>query len=183
MIIRFYFILLCILAHIGGAFAKQQMPLTIHTDQASGCIIDFNQSRDTQFIVEMFGRDWHWLSDEGSSYTPEWIEAYLTSAQSDKHSIKVAYAGAKPIGFVIYCKKNAECGYISFLDVSQEFRGQGWGSKLMRYAVNDLKAQGITTISLLVHRNNQSAQTLYKKIGFESVNRYPKLEVFELKVV
>ena len=47
-----------------------------------------------------------------------------------------------------------------------EWRGQGWGTKLMREAVGRAHAFGFTRVELTVYSDNVRAHALYTKLGF-----------------
>jgi len=58
---------------------------------------------------------------------------------------------------------------IHHVEVLPEFRGQGYGSKLMALFLDEMKAYGVTEITLEVRVDNVSAIGLYEKFGFERV--------------
>ncbi len=72
------------------------------------------------------------------------------------------------IGFVIVSINNIEC-HILNLCVSPEHQHQGWGAKLMEYAVIFAKQQGAGIVYLEVRRTNSRAISLYKKLDFHLV--------------
>lgn len=53
------------------------------------------------------------------------------------------------------------------IGVLASYRGKGIGEALMRAALDQAKAIGLTRIELTVRENNTAAISLYKKIGFE----------------
>ncbi|MEK4027062.1 ribosomal protein S18-alanine N-acetyltransferase [Pseudobacillus sp. FSL P4-0506] len=67
------------------------------------------------------------------------------------------------------------CGMWLVLDESQvtniailpEFRGRGWGEKLLVAVMNTARKRGASIMSLEVRVSNESAQNLYKKLGFQ----------------
>lgn len=52
-------------------------------------------------------------------------------------------------------------------------RGQGWGEKLLLYAMRELRELGAGKMTLEVRVSNLHAQSLYKKLGFVSVGIRP----------
>jgi ribosomal protein S18 acetylase RimI-like enzyme len=60
-------------------------------------------------------------------------------------------------------------GYLGFMYVSPEFRGNGFNNLLM----NDLKkwilSQGITEVRLEVYSENEAAMRAYEKAGFKQI--------------
>lgn len=69
------------------------------------------------------------------------------------------------IGIISYSiiYERAEINYIITLP---EYRNQGIGSKLLEYAINDIKNNNCTSISLEVESTNINAINLYSKYGF-----------------
>jgi ribosomal protein S18 acetylase RimI-like enzyme len=49
-----------------------------------------------------------------------------------------------------------------------EFRGQGWGGRLMRQTLDRARAFGLHRVELTVREDNANAIALYRKIGFET---------------
>lgn len=79
---------------------------------------------------------------------------------------------------VIYLEKELVIGYLNYsimyekaeinnIYVLHDFRGQGIGSKLMKYLLEKCKI--CENITLEVRKNNDSAIQLYKKFGFKEV--------------
>jgi GNAT superfamily N-acetyltransferase len=63
----------------------------------------------------------------------------------------------------------AEGGRVLLLEdviVRQEFRGGGWGRKLVEQVIVWAHEQGLMRITLLADRDNQSALDFYRKLGF-----------------
>ena len=52
-----------------------------------------------------------------------------------------------------------------------EYKKQGYASKLMDYMLNDLKDNNVLSITLEVNVNNEKAINLYKKMGFNVINK------------
>lgn len=153
--------------------------------QHPAVITDFVDSRDTQFILESFKRDWYWLV-EGKDYDPAYMLANRASSKNPIHkgnfTIKVAYEYDKPVGFVIYMQKKFYLGHIRFIYVAPEFRSKGWSDKLLDYAVQDLIKRGCTKIDLVTRATNHSAMKLYLRHGFKEVRRDDGFVDFEYAV-
>ena len=65
----------------------------------------------------------------------------------------------------------AEGGRVLLLEdviVGREFRGGGWGRKLVEQVMAWAHEQGLTRITLLADRDNQAALDFYRKLGFAS---------------
>ena len=60
------------------------------------------------------------------------------------------------------------------LAVAPDCRRWGIGEALVRELLRRLDAQGIRSLSLEVRVSNESAQALYRKLGFAPVGRRPR---------
>jgi ribosomal protein S18 acetylase RimI-like enzyme len=70
-------------------------------------------------------------------------------------------------GFITYYPTTTlQEGLIYFLAVHRDQRGKGYGSQLLRYAIDDLLKGGETRITLCVQKNNP-AKMQYERIGFD----------------
>ena len=92
--------------------------------------------------------------------------------------IYVAREGARVLGMVNIQKtvSTAEGGPVgSFEDfvVRPELRGQGLGSRLIRYAIEQCEADGLLRLILLTDGDNSGAQRLYEKAGFARSGMLP----------
>ncbi|MBD2102547.1 GNAT family N-acetyltransferase [Leptolyngbya sp. FACHB-261] len=66
-------------------------------------------------------------------------------------------------------------GYYAFLDelyVRLDKRGQGIGTKAVQFLEQACQQLGVQILQLEVKQDNQTADALYKKIGFEQQERY-----------
>ena len=60
------------------------------------------------------------------------------------------------------------------LAVSQDFRRQGIGERLVNCLTDALKEKGVKTLLLEVRISNEPAKQLYQKLGFEIVGKRPR---------
>lgn len=58
-------------------------------------------------------------------------------------------------------------GWLNLLGVLPEYQGQGYGSELVRHAVEVLRKIGAPKVNLLVRPSNSKVQAFYEKLGFE----------------
>ena len=149
-------------------------------------IQDLNEAHDTQDILEIFKQDRYWLLSS-PDYSPEHMLSTKSPNQTDdryfgKLSIKVLREGGNFIGFVAYYMKNFFIGSVLFLDIKPEFRGKGYAQKLMRYAIDELKKQGASIITLVTRTENHAAQAVYKKMGFVQTLEEDGYVYFDLRV-
>jgi ribosomal protein S18 acetylase RimI-like enzyme len=135
----------------------------------TGPIYDFDDARDTQEILNLFEANWHWLVA-----TPDYSPAYMlkyrapnqTPLSHGKLSIKVLREKDTFVGFIAYYKKKPQEGFILFVAVKEEFRGKRYAEKLIHYAINDMKEQGVKSVWLITRLSNARAQALYRRLGF-----------------
>ncbi|HSC24697.1 MAG TPA: GNAT family N-acetyltransferase [Candidatus Babeliales bacterium] len=137
---------------------------------AQGPIYDFNSTRDTQAILDIFNQNWYWLlaSDESS---PAFMIKYRTPDANPMHfgslHIKVLRENDKLAGFTAYYMENSQLGRLLFLAVAHDFRGKGYGKILAQHAMQELFKMGVHHIALWTRVSNLPAQRIYKELGFK----------------
>lgn len=65
------------------------------------------------------------------------------------------------------------------MGIRREYRGKGLGSRLIRAAIEDAEAKGLSRIELWVADRNETAKALYLKYGFKvegRMERYLKID-------
>lgn len=152
-------------------------------------IFSYQPERDKQEILDIFKKNWYWLIASRENYDPDFIEFLLDNRTPSKEEqryygklvLKVLRENNEFIGFTAYYMKNFFIGQILFVAVRSEFRGKGYAQKLMQHAINDLKQQGATSINLLTRTTNETAQKLYKRLGFQVMQEDNGFVYFELK--
>lgn len=83
----------------------------------------------------------------------------------------IAYDGSKVLGMMslLYTISTAVGGRVAMVEdvvVLPEYRGQGIGTELMKFAIEFAKAQGVNRLTLLTDASNEKAQKFYQKFGF-----------------
>lgn len=81
----------------------------------------------------------------------------------------IFYENEKLLGYVVALKESPEFGFISSLLVLKEFRGKGYGAKILSIALEHLKDSQVALDSVL------GQEKFYEKFGFKSyfeVNTY-----------
>ncbi len=151
----------------------------------SDSIIPFDYARDAQNIKQTFIDDKYWLLSS-EDYDVEYMLANKAPNKREpryvgKLNIKVLYENNQFVGFIAYYLKNFFLGQILFVDVKQEFRGKGYAQKLVKHAIEDMKKQGATMITLVTRTSNISAQSVYKKLGFTVSLEEDGFVYFELR--
>ena len=81
------------------------------------------------------------------------------------------------IGTASVCPfKGEKTSFIYNVEVLKEFRGKGYGTKIMNYMI---KNYGVKYLH--VDKNNEIALNLYKKLGFKIIKTFPNTFRMELK--
>lgn len=78
------------------------------------------------------------------------------------------YLGKKKIGHVFV----SDTGYVYYLDIKKEYRDQGYGTQLMRSAIN----RG--GYWLHIEEPNLGAKKFYKRLGFEEIPMVTYLKLY-----
>lgn len=76
-----------------------------------------------------------------------------------------------------------ESFYLSRFAVSEKYRGQGLGKILLLDFEEQAKRRNLSSISLHVNRNNQSAIALYNKFGLKKITTRDDQYIFLLKKI
>ena len=97
----------------------------------------------------------------------------------------VAFLNGKPIG-TIKMSKSATLGYrdrdeyreIGQLALLPEYRGKGYGSQLMKFAIENVESRGLKVVLELVHpqsgdhKEKNFLKIWYGQLGFKEVKNY-----------
>lgn len=126
----------------------------------------YNAARDYTRVKEIVsqGADLLWDTDADTASKTESVMNSLQTHARDTHVI--TDATPQVVGFVTYYPQSSGHGYIYLVATHAAVRGQGYASKLMRQAINNLSAAGAKHISLSVQRANP-ARAQYERMGFE----------------
>lgn len=149
-------------------------------------ISSFENSRDRQFILDMFKKNWYWLV-ENPDFSPEFMMDKMSPDKKPenfgKEQIKVLYKDGEPVAFITYNKEKFYKGFIHFVLVDEKHRGKKYAQELIDYALKDLFSQGVNMVWLLTREGNKSARALYERMGFKYFHPYdiPGFVFFEMK--
>src|SRR3989344_511742 len=72
----------------------------------------------------------------------------------------------KLVGKVGFLKVDDEGHEVDGMVIAPNFRGKGWGRKLMEHGLHELRKNKITSVFLFTHPENSPAVRLYLKLGF-----------------
>lgn len=127
--------------------------------------------RATEFIVEAFNADNIHSNNIGES-------SNLTVAVDDRGQ-RLFYSAKFRVEKMNWLQKstpdtvygqatvdlNEKSAYINRIDVHRT--GNGFGTELLQYILQDLKGRGITIATVYIEHSNIASKSLFKKFGFE----------------
>jgi len=150
-------------------------------------ITPYQETRDLQDIVNLFENNWYWLTTR--DYEPGYAEfVFKTKSPNDYDTryagqlrVDVARENGEFVGFVSYYLQAAQSGQVLFLAVRPEFRGKGYGEKLLVDAFKQLAKLGAQRIWLVTRTDNEAAQKLYNRAGMIEMSRDDGFVYFDLK--
>jgi ribosomal protein S18 acetylase RimI-like enzyme len=157
--------------------------LVLHYNmQVSEGVFPYCARYDKDFIIKTISDNWYWVvQDPKPILDPQYIERRFIKAgpKGARLSIKVYRIGNKPVGFVTYYEESFYCCVINIIAVGNDFRGKGYGRRLLLAALEDLKQRGCVLARLLTRTNNTQAIALYQKNGFKEYWRAGEFVRFE----
>lgn len=90
--------------------------------------------------------------------------------ERDPDLFLVAVAAGAVVG-VIMGAWDGRRGWLHHLAVAEEFRNRGVGTALLMEVEARLKAKGCLKVNLMVFRDNEAAQRLYRRLGYSPMER------------
>lgn len=93
-------------------------------------------------------------------------------AQREPHGIFVLELDGEIAGYISTRQdRDAGVGFIPNLVLVPQHRGEGWGRKLIRYALNHFREAGLTHARIETLVQNDVGRGLYQSLGFREVSR------------
>ena len=95
----------------------------------------------------------------------------LIFSDPSRAKIYVARDGRKVVAmasllFTISTAEGGKAALFEDLVVRSDYRKQGIGAQLLKYVIEQARAEGVFRITLLTDMQNERAQALYRKMGF-----------------
>lgn len=157
-------------------------------------IQEYKDERDHAFVADLIERNKDNFTD--ADLFPDFVSKKLTvqlpvpeeltqqfpkgiSMPIEKQSVFVYCIDTKPVGFVRtwfvhnHVPVSFKSGLIAQVAVVEEHQNKGYGRKLLSYAIEDLKLQGASGISLGSLKHNTRAHKLYESLGFFQAAELP----------
>jgi ribosomal protein S18 acetylase RimI-like enzyme len=77
---------------------------------------------------------------------------------------RIIEKGAKNVGFFMTLESDSDV-HLHTICIAPEYQGQGFGTTIIRWLINDARAQK-RSVSLSVLKTNESARSFYERLGF-----------------
>jgi ribosomal protein S18 acetylase RimI-like enzyme len=80
--------------------------------------------------------------------------------------------GGRAVGYLALClgyslEMGGRDAFVDEVFVSEPFRNQGWGGKMIETAIEAAREAGVVAVHLSVELTNPQAMRLYRRLGFE----------------
>jgi ribosomal-protein-alanine N-acetyltransferase len=108
----------------------------------------------------------------GIAYSQRELATYMSLRGA--FSIVITDSESKIVGFLVATIRRNGVGHVITIDVLQEVRRLGIGSKLLTAAEQRLRKLECHTVSLETAVDNQSALVFYKRHGYFAVKTIPR---------
>ena len=127
--------------------------------------------KDLPQLVELLGE----LFEQEAEFTPDAskqeIALKMILADPRLGKLFVARDGRQVVAMasLLYTVSTAEGGKAALFEdlvVRPDYRKQGIGARLLEYVITQARAEGLLRLTLLTDMQNESAQVLYRKLGF-----------------
>lgn len=105
----------------------------------------------------------------GDNYNKGTFEFLLTEPKT--LSYQMTTPGGDIVGFIIIMIKENNSAHLTTIGVAPEHRRRGIAELMIKHAENALAKRDVGTIMLEVRVSNIAAQTLYRRCGFNVVQR------------
>lgn len=163
---------LALLALLGLGLAFSIVYLRNDREEAGSIVRSFEQERDFKPLVKVINDNKFWLSERPDLSAERVLMLRTPSNDPGKQAlIDVVEMDGATAGFIAYYKKSFDHGFIWLLAVDKEYRGHGFGERLMTHALTYFKNQHVKYVTIAVRLINKPAVSLYKKLGFVEETR------------
>ncbi|NDA18537.1 MAG: GNAT family N-acetyltransferase [Alphaproteobacteria bacterium] len=119
----------------------------------------------------------------GDSLDADYVAAFTMIAADPNQYLAVFEQGDEIIGCLQLSfipglsRRGALRGQIEGVRVAANFRGKGYGTKMLRWAIETCREQGCKLVQLTSDKTRQDAQRFYKDLGFVQSHEGFKLEI------
>ena len=121
-----------------------------------------------QLLMDLFAQE----SDFRPDYNSQIRGLRLILEQPSRGRILVLRSATQIIGMInlLFTISTAEGGFVILLEdliIHKDFRGQGFGGELLKYAMEYAKQKDFLRITLLTDRVSEESLTFFEKHGFQ----------------
>jgi len=109
---------------------------------------------------------------KGDNYTKYTFDYLLNEPKT--LSYRMTTPADEMVGFAFVMVKGHDAAHVTTIGVAPEHRGRGIAQRLLAHLENSLRHRGVTTVMLEVRVGNLNAQRLYRRAGFNAVQRIGK---------
>lgn len=143
------------------------------------------QIKIAPFVIEKYEEIYYlWMNckNMGFNNVDDSLTGITKLVKKNPNTCFVAEAEGKIIGTVL-AGNDGRRGYVYHLCVSEEYRKQGIGKKLVDAMLDGMREEGISKVALVVFAYNDTANAFYEKIGFVKRNDlyYRNISLVELE--
>ena len=115
----------------------------------------------------------------------EWVDPLKKDIGNNDSAVLVAEQEGKLLGYSraaivkwdVFPRNSRRTGYIAKLFVTESERGKKIASRLMENTLKWFRGKGMAHVSVIVYANDERANAVYKKFGFEPYTLQMKLKL------
>jgi GNAT superfamily N-acetyltransferase len=127
-----------------------------------------------RLLMDLFAHE----SDFRPDYNAQMRGLRLILEQPSRGRILVLRSAAQIIGMInlLFTISTAEGGFVILLEdlvIHKDFRGQGFGSELLKYAIDYARKKDFLRITLLTDRIREESIAFFEKHGFQHSDMVP----------
>jgi len=127
-----------------------------------------------RLLMDLFAQE----SDFRPDYNAHMRGLRLILEQPSRGRILVLRSATQIIGMInlLFTISTAEGGFVILLEdliIQKDFRGQGFGSELLKYAVDYARQKDFLRITLLTDQISEESRAFFEKHGFQRSDMVP----------
>lgn len=145
-------------------------------------IRNYNKDTDHTAVRQLLHDNWLVLVGKGTDNTAENIDEQINQVINKYTTRVICNLNNQIVGFITYaCQRIfSECS-IKFIAIDSQFKGNGFGKKLIEYAQYDAQNKKLSTMLLRVFQDNTNAINFYRTLGFTAHNHNYSMPAFTMK--
>ncbi len=123
----------------------------------------------TEFDSSMYS-EWKNLMAALSDRVSPSLEDLLRVVKDPNCHLYAMYEGEQLVGSATLCLYHSPSGRKASVEdvvIASEFRGKGWGRRLMEYLLNEVRQYAPLELNLTSKPHRKAANALYQSLGFQ----------------